>query len=189
MLAISASHPQPMKFIQTPKLEVFYVYVSMWMNPKTMLMWDCTKNAHISRHTRYQTMHHLSKNLSCLSPPVAGWNLYALERYSSHVNGRYFCGCSSVISSWGASTVALKGGFKKQASDNRFDVPFTAALCNTLLYRILLNTCATPKNTHIRKNSQKCYLIFLKRNLNQSSHTKKIVFMFLHTPQKYLCFT
>lgn len=28
------------------------------------------------------------KNRSCLSPPLAGWNLYAFVRYSSHVKGR-----------------------------------------------------------------------------------------------------
>lgn len=81
------------------------------------------------------------KNRSCRSPPVAGWNLYALVRYSCHVKGRYTCGLSSVMSSSGASTVALKGGFKKQARDRRFENPFTAALCKTLLYLVLLRTC------------------------------------------------
>lgn len=89
------------------------------------------------------------KNRSCRSPPVAGWNLYALVRYSCHVKGRYTCGLSSVMSSWGASTVALKGGFKKQARDRRFETPFTAALCKTLLYLVLLRTCKS-KNSHDR---------------------------------------
>ena len=88
------------------------------------------------------------KNRSCRSPPVAGWNLYALVRYSCHVKGRYTCGLSSVMSSWGASTVALKGGFKKQARDRRFENPFTAALCKTLLYLVLLRTCKSENNHH-----------------------------------------
>ena len=89
------------------------------------------------------------KNRSCRSPPVAGWNLYALVRYSCHVKGRYTCGLSSVMSSWGASTVALKGGFKKQARDRRFENPFTAALCKTLLYLVLLRTCKSNKTATI----------------------------------------
>lgn len=59
------------------------------------------------------------------------------------MKGRYTCGRSGVMSSGGASTVALRGGFRKQARERRLEVPFTAALCSTLLYFVLLKTCKT----------------------------------------------
>ncbi len=37
--------------------------------------------------------------------------------------------------------VALKGGLRKQAIERRLLVPFTIALCNTLLYLLLLKIC------------------------------------------------